>query len=43
MISTGTCGGVGHRRTPPLYMKAGDVFETEITGIGVLSNPVIDA
>jgi 2-keto-4-pentenoate hydratase/2-oxohepta-3-ene-1,7-dioic acid hydratase in catechol pathway len=24
-------------------MKAGDVFETEITGIGVLSNPVIDA
>jgi 2-keto-4-pentenoate hydratase/2-oxohepta-3-ene-1,7-dioic acid hydratase in catechol pathway len=43
MISTGTCGGVGHRRTPPVYMKAGDVFETEITGIGVLSNPVIDA
>ena len=43
MISTGTCGGVGHRRTPPVYMKAGDVFETEITGIGVLSNQVIDA
>ncbi len=42
IISTGTCGGVGHRRTPPVYMKAGDVFETEITGIGVLINPVVD-
>jgi 2-keto-4-pentenoate hydratase/2-oxohepta-3-ene-1,7-dioic acid hydratase in catechol pathway len=42
MISTGTCGGVGHRRKPPVYMKGGDVFEIEITGIGILSNPVID-
>lgn len=42
MVSTGTCGGVGHRRNPPVYLKKGDVFEVEITGIGVLSNPVVD-
>ena len=42
MISTGTCGGVGHRRTPPVYMKGGDVFEVEISGIGILRNPVIE-
>lgn len=42
MISTGTCGGVGHRRNPPVYLKDGDVFEVEITGIGVLGNPVVD-
>jgi len=42
MISTGTCGGVGHQRNPPVYLKKGDVFEVEITGIGVLRNPVID-
>jgi 2-keto-4-pentenoate hydratase/2-oxohepta-3-ene-1,7-dioic acid hydratase in catechol pathway len=42
MISTGTPGGVGHRRTPPVYMKQGDVLEIEISGIGILRNPVID-
>jgi 2-keto-4-pentenoate hydratase/2-oxohepta-3-ene-1,7-dioic acid hydratase in catechol pathway len=40
LIVTGTPGGVGDRRTPPLYMKPGDVCEVEITGIGVLKNPV---
>lgn len=40
MIATGTCGGVGAKRNPPLFMKAGDTIEVEVTGIGVLSNPV---
>ena len=39
MISTGTCGGVGHARDPQVWMKEGDVFEIEITGIGILRNP----
>ena len=41
-ISTGTPAGVGNRREPPLYMKAGDVLEVEATGLGVLRNTVID-
>ena len=41
-IVTGTTGGVGAYRTPPLWMKHGDVVEVEISGIGVLRNPVID-
>jgi 2-keto-4-pentenoate hydratase/2-oxohepta-3-ene-1,7-dioic acid hydratase in catechol pathway len=41
VISTGTPGGVGARRTPPLWMKPGDVVEVEITGLGVLRNPII--
>jgi acylpyruvate hydrolase len=40
VIITGTPGGVGAARKPPVFMKAGDVFEVEIEGIGVLSNPV---
>jgi 2-keto-4-pentenoate hydratase/2-oxohepta-3-ene-1,7-dioic acid hydratase in catechol pathway len=42
VIATGTPAGVGHRRTPPVWMKAGDVLEVEISGIGVLRNPVVD-
>lgn len=42
VISTGTPGGVGSRREPPLWMKAGDRIEVEVEGIGTLSNPVID-
>lgn len=42
MIATGTPGGVGHRRTPPVYLKPGDRLEIEITGIGVLANDIID-
>lgn len=41
VIATGTPGGVGFKRTPPVFMKPGDVAEVEITGIGVLRNPVI--
>ena len=40
VIATGTPGGGGDRREPPLYMKEGDVVEVEITGLGVLRNPI---
>jgi 2-keto-4-pentenoate hydratase/2-oxohepta-3-ene-1,7-dioic acid hydratase in catechol pathway len=42
VIVTGTTGGVGAYRTPPLWMKEGDVVEVEISGIGILRNPVKD-
>ncbi len=41
VIITGTPGGVGDKRNPPLYMKPGDVAEVEISGVGLLRNPVI--
>lgn len=40
VISTGTPGGVGFTRRPPVFMKPGDVVEVEISGIGVLRNPI---
>lgn len=43
IIATGTPGGVGYARTPPEYLKAGDVVETEIAGIGLIRNTVINA
>lgn len=42
VIATGTPGGVGDKRTPPLYMKQGDVVEVEVTGVGTLTNPIVD-
>jgi len=42
VIATGTPSGVGYARTPPLFLKAGDVCEVEIEGVGRLSNPVVD-
>lgn len=42
IIVTGTPSGIGHARKPPLYMKAGDVCEVEIEGLGILSNPIAD-
>jgi acylpyruvate hydrolase len=41
VIATGTPSGVGHARKPPLWMKAGDVCEIEIEGIGILRNPIV--
>jgi len=41
MIATGTPGGVGSRRDPPVWMKPGDELEVEITGIGILKNAVV--
>lgn len=40
VIVSGTPGGVGARRNPPLWMRDGDVCEVEISGVGTLSNPV---
>lgn len=42
IIVTGTPAGVGYARTPPIFMKHGDVCEVEIEGIGVLTNPIQD-
>ena len=42
VIITGTPGGVGAARKPPVFMKQGDTFEVEIEGLGVLTNPVQD-
>jgi len=43
IIFTGTPSGVGHARKPnPIWMKAGDVCEIEIEGIGTLRNPIQD-
>ena len=42
VIATGTPGGVGAKRTPPLWLKPGDVVEVEIDGVGLLRNPVAD-
>lgn len=41
VILTGTPGGVGLRRDPPLFLQPGDRVEVEIEGIGTLSNPVM--
>jgi 2-keto-4-pentenoate hydratase/2-oxohepta-3-ene-1,7-dioic acid hydratase in catechol pathway len=41
LIFTGTPPGVGMARKPPVFLKAGDVVEVEIEGIGVLRNPVV--
>lgn len=42
VIVTGTPGGVGDKRTPPLYMKAGDRVDVSVGVIGTLANPVIE-
>ena len=43
IIATGTPSGVGFARNPPEFLKAGDVMETEVEGIGVLRNVVVNA
>jgi 2-keto-4-pentenoate hydratase/2-oxohepta-3-ene-1,7-dioic acid hydratase in catechol pathway len=40
IISTGTPEGVGFARTPPEFMRPGDLCETEIEKIGILRNPI---
>ena len=42
VIVSGTPGGVGVRREPPIFMKAGDISEVEISSIGVLRNAVVN-
>ncbi len=41
VILTGTPAGVGFARTPPVFLRPGDVIEIEIEGIGTLRNPVV--
>lgn len=40
VIVTGTPGGVGFKRTPPYFLKDGDVVEIEVSKIGILRNTV---
>jgi 2-keto-4-pentenoate hydratase/2-oxohepta-3-ene-1,7-dioic acid hydratase in catechol pathway len=40
VIVTGTPGGVGARRTPPVWMKPGDKVEVEVTKCGTLVNTI---
>ncbi len=42
MIAMGTPPGVGHARTPPVFMRDGDVIEVEIENIGICRNPIVD-
>jgi len=43
IIATGTPDGVGFARTPPEFLKPGDVMEAEVKGIGVLRNRIVAA
>ncbi len=40
LVFTGTCGGVGIARKPPLWLKAGDVVRVEIEALGAIENRV---
>ena len=42
VVITGTPAGVGYARTPPVFMKPGDICEIEIESIGVLRNSIAD-
>ena len=41
IVATGTPSGVGQSRTPPLFLKEGDIVEVEIEKLGILRNPVV--
>ena len=43
IIATGTPDGVGFARTPPEFLKPGDLMETEVEGIGQLRNRIVAA
>lgn len=42
VIVTGTPGGVGAKRTPPIWLKPGDIVEVEVERLGVLRNGIVD-
>jgi 2-keto-4-pentenoate hydratase/2-oxohepta-3-ene-1,7-dioic acid hydratase in catechol pathway len=42
VIATGTPDGIGAKRTPPVWMKAGDVLEVEVSSIGTLRTRIVD-
>jgi 5-carboxymethyl-2-hydroxymuconate isomerase len=41
LIATGTPAGVGAGRTPPRWLRPGDVVEVDVAGVGALRNPVV--
>ncbi len=41
ILATGTPSGVGFARTPPEFLRPGDLMESEIEGIGTMRNPVV--
>jgi 2-keto-4-pentenoate hydratase/2-oxohepta-3-ene-1,7-dioic acid hydratase in catechol pathway len=41
VIATGTPGGVGFARTPPVWLRPGDVVEVSIEGLGFIRNQVV--
>ena len=43
IIATGTPSGVGFKRQPPVFLKAGDIVEVEIERIGLIRNPVVES
>ena len=43
IVATGTPAGVGFSRKPPVLLKGGDVVRMEITGLGRIENPVVEA
>jgi 2-keto-4-pentenoate hydratase/2-oxohepta-3-ene-1,7-dioic acid hydratase in catechol pathway len=42
VIATGTPEGIGGKRNPPIWMKAGDLLEVEISSIGTLRSHIVD-
>ena len=42
VVITGTPAGVGYARTPPVFMKPGDICEIEVEGVGILRNTIED-
>jgi 2-keto-4-pentenoate hydratase/2-oxohepta-3-ene-1,7-dioic acid hydratase in catechol pathway len=42
VIATGTPDGIGAKRNPPVWMKAGDVLEVELDRIGTLRTSIVD-
>jgi 2-keto-4-pentenoate hydratase/2-oxohepta-3-ene-1,7-dioic acid hydratase in catechol pathway len=42
VVVTGTPGGVGARRTPPVWMKPGDTVTVSVDRVGVLENTIAD-
>ena len=41
LIAMGTPPGVGHAKTPPRWLRPGEVIDIEIEGIGICSNPIV--
>lgn len=41
MLAMGTPPGVGHARKPPRWLRAGEVVEVEVEGIGICANPIV--